>query len=64
MTLRYFEDGPTFPDELLEQLVAGEVVFLCGAGVSLPQLPGFKELVEKTFDRLDLEMDAGEQAAF
>ena len=24
----------------------------------------FKELVEKTFDRLGLEMDVGEQAAF
>src|ERR1700730_9255628 len=64
MSLKYFEDGPTFPDELLDQLMAGEVVFLCGAGVSFPQLPGFKDLVEKTFDRLDLEMDAGEQAAF
>ncbi len=64
MTLKYFEDGPAFPGELLDQLMAGEVVFLCGAGVSFPQLPGFKELVEKTFDRLDLKMDEGEQAAF
>jgi hypothetical protein len=64
MSLKYFEDGPTFPNELLDQLVAGEVVFLCGAGVSFPQLPGFKDLVEKTFDRLGLEMDVGEQAAF
>lgn len=64
MSLRYFEDGPTFPNELLDQLMAGEVVFLCGAGVSFPQLPGFKDLVEETFDRLGLEMDAGEQIAF
>ena len=64
MSLQYFEDGPTFPDELLDPLMAGEVVFLCGAGVSFPQLPGFKDLVEKTFDHLGLEMDAGEQAAF
>jgi hypothetical protein len=54
MSLKYFEDGPTFPNELPDQLVAGEVVFLCGAGVSFPQLPGFKDLVEKTFDRLGL----------
>ena len=64
MSLQYFEDGPTFPDELLDPLMAGEVVFLCDAGVSFPQLPGFKDLVEKTFDHLGLEMDAGEQAAF
>ncbi len=37
---------------------------VCGAGVSFPPLPGFKDLVEKTFDRLGLEMDAGEQIAF
>ena len=64
MSLQFNEDGPTFPDELLDQLMAGGVVFLCGAGVSFPQLPGFEELVEKTFSRLDLKMDHGEEASF
>lgn len=64
MSLRFHQDGPTFPDKLLDQLTAGEVVFLCGAGVSFPQLPGFRDLVDQTFERLGFEMDAGEKTAF
>ena len=32
--MRFFADGPTIPDELLEQRDRGNVAFFCGAGVS------------------------------
>ena len=32
--MRFLPDGPNLPDELLEERDNGNVVFLCGAGVS------------------------------
>lgn len=64
MPFRFSADGPSFPDALLDALLAGEVVFFCGAGVSLPQLPGFQDLVSETFTALDIEMEQGEPGAF
>lgn len=49
--MRFFEDGPDIPDELLHQCDRGQVVFLCGAGVSVPTgLPTFKELTERIIE--------------
>ncbi len=61
--MRFSEDGPDFPAELLDALLAGEVVFVCGAGVSAPQLPGFAGLVACVYQNLRLEPDPGEAAA-
>jgi hypothetical protein len=44
--------------------MAGEVVFLCGAGVSAPQLHGFQKLVDLTFERLNVEMSTSEANAY
>lgn len=44
--------------------MAGDVVFLCGTGISAPQLPDFKSLVDQTYARLGVEMDASEQRSY
>ena len=52
MTLRLSKNGPEFPSALVDSVLAGEVVFLCGTGISAPQLPDFKGLVERTYAAL------------
>lgn len=64
LSLRLSESGPEFPSELVDALLAGEVVFLCGTGISAPQLPDFKSLVEQTYAHLGIEMDASESRSF
>ena len=64
MALRFSNDGPKFPNEFIDSLLAGEVVFLCGTGVSAPQMPGFRGLVERTYEALGLERTDSEQSAF
>ena len=64
MSLRLSNDGPEFPSELLDLLLAGEVVFLCGTGISAPQMPDFRRLVERTYQTLGVEKTASEQSAF
>ncbi|MDL2407592.1 SIR2 family protein [Rhizobium calliandrae] len=44
--------------------MAGEVVFLCGSGISAPQLPDFKTLVDRTYERLGVEMSPSEYSAY
>ncbi|PYF06955.1 SIR2-like protein [Rhodobacter viridis] len=44
--------------------MAGDVVFLCGTGISAPQLPDFKSLVDQTYARLGVEMNASEQRSY
>ena len=52
--MRFTADGPAIPDILLEERDAGHVVFLCGAGVSIPAgLPGFVELTQHVIEQLD-----------
>ena len=63
MALRFSNDGPKFPNEFIDSLLAGEVVFLCGTGVSAPQMPGFRGLVERTYEALGLERTDSEQSA-
>ena len=47
--MRFIEDGPSIPDELLNAHDEGRVVFFCGAGVSrgagLPDFFGLAEAV-------------------
>ena len=54
--LRFHAGGPTLPFELITAQEAGEVVFLCGAGVSMGPpiwLPSFGQLVKKIYDDLN-----------
>lgn len=64
MALRFSDNGPEFPSALIDALMAGEVVFLCGTGISAPQLPDFKSLVDRTYERLGVEMDASEERSY
>jgi len=57
--MRFFADGPSIPDELLEQRDRGNVVFFCGAGVSRPAgLPSFFGLAHKVMRALGTPQEA------
>lgn len=64
MSIRFSEGGPAFPNQLVDALLAGEVVFLCGAGVSAPQLPQFPDLVRGCFHQLRVAMRNSENESF
>lgn len=64
MTIKFSENGPEIPSALLDALIAGDVVFICGAGISAPQLPHFRLLVQQVYDQLNAEMDPSEEASF
>lgn len=52
--MRFFADGPSIDDRLLERCDQGKVVFLCGAGVSVDAgLPGFNGLIDRVLDIFD-----------
>lgn len=63
MELRFSETGPSFPFELVDAIQDGKVVFLCGAGISAPMLPGFSHLVTNCFERLNVENTLAEKVA-
>lgn len=53
--LKFVERGPKLPFELVTSQEEGQIVFLCGAGVSMGPplwLPGFKQLVIDTYNEL------------
>ena len=52
--MKFCADGPDIPDDLLWKRDAGGVVFICGAGVSVPgtKLPGFAALALKVMNEL------------
>lgn len=57
--MRFLPDGPSIPEELLESRDHGDVIFLCGAGVSRPAgLPGFSDLARQVVERLGTPADA------
>ena len=59
--MRFIENGPNIPDELLEARDKGEVVFICGAGVSIPAgLPNFAKLAKGVIE--DLGVSKGHMA--
>ncbi len=63
--MRFLVDGPSIPDLLLERCDAGRVVFLCGAGVSIPSaMPDFIELTRYVIDFFDPEPDSEIAKAF
>ena len=58
--------GPNIPVCLLNELDDGNVVFFCGAGVSMgpgSDLPNFECLVDHVYSHHHLQRDAAEQAA-
>lgn len=62
--IHFSKNGPAFPEKLVDAMLAGEVVFLCGAGISAPQLDGFSGLVDKCFEKLKVARTPAENAAF
>src|SRR5438105_4926658 len=63
--MRFYADGPAIPDILLERCDAGRVVFLCGAGVSLPSgMPSFIGLTRHIIEFFDPPEDAEIMSAF
>ena len=64
LSLRFSNEGPAFPKQLVDALLTGDVVFLCGAGISAPQLPLFAGLVDECVGQLGLEKNASEAESF
>lgn len=64
MTLRFSKDGPELPGELVDSLLDGEVVFLCGTGVSARHMPDFRLLVDRTYESLAMQMTESERRAY
>ena len=58
--MRFFENGPAIPDELLHARDEGRVVFFCGAGVSRAKakLPDFFGLAKKVMKTLGVQADS------
>lgn len=57
--MRFSELGPPIPKELIKAREDGEVVFLCGAGISgAAGLPGFEKLTLDVLSELGLEISA------
>ena len=64
MTLCLSQNGPEFPSEFVDAVLAGDVIFLCGTGISAPQMLDFRRLVECTYQRLGVHKTDSEQHAF
>lgn len=58
----FIENGPDIPERLLQLHEDDEVVFFCGAGISYPaELPSYKGLVNKLYERLGVTPDTLQQ---
>ena len=63
--MRFLETGPNIPDTLLERCDRGNVVFLCGAGVSIPSgMPDFIKLTRYVVEYFDPPEDSATVRAF
>jgi len=63
--MRFHLDGPAIPDVLLERCDARRVVFLCGAGVSVPSgMPTFVDLARYVIEFFDPAADSEFMAKF
>jgi len=63
--MQFIANGPDVPLNVIKAHEAGELVLICGAGISVPAgLPLFKGLVEKVRDRLGAQFDDIEQEEF
>lgn len=53
LTMKFLPDGPDIPQELLTAQEKGDVLFICGAGVSMTVgLPSFRGLVVAVYEAL------------
>lgn len=51
--MRFTATGPNIPNELIDAQKRGELLFFCGAGVSVPAgLPSFEKLTKNVADKL------------
>ena len=63
--MQFIEDGLDIPDELITARDKGEVIFICGAGISIPAgLPSFNNLVKKIYEELGEEKEGREKDTF
>jgi hypothetical protein len=62
--VRLHQLGPDFPETLVDDLIEGNAVFLCGAGVSAPRLRNFRDLVLNVYDRLGEQRTPADEYAF
>jgi len=65
--MRFIDNSPDIPDELIRAVSEGDVLFLCGAGVSFGAgLPIFKTLTDQVYARLgeDLNYEYAEATAY
>lgn len=63
--MRFHADGPSIPDILLHRCDAGRVVFLCGAGVSVPSgMPDFVDLTRHVIEFFDPPANSEIKVAF
>lgn len=63
--MRFHPDGPSIPDILLHRCDAGRVVFLCGAGVSVPSgMPDFVDLARYVIEFFDPPSHSAIMVAF
>lgn len=51
--MKFLNNGPDIPKNLIEAQERGDAMFICGAGISKAAgLPSFKELVQKIYETL------------
>lgn len=63
--MRFFENGPNIPDQLLHRQDQGRVVFLCGAGISINAgMPSFYKLTKYVVDFFDPPKDSLIESGF
>lgn len=63
--MQFIPNGPDIPDTLLQELEYGNVIFFCGAGISVPTgLPNFKGLVDRIYQNLDTSRFPLEDVAY
>lgn len=59
---RLIPDGPNIPDDLIQKQEAGEMVFFCGAGISVPTgLPSYRKLVDQLYVALKVSPTPSEE---
>lgn len=57
--MRFYENGPSIPNKLLEDQKLGKVIFVCGAGVSKQVgLPDFNELTQYVLESILADDDS------
>jgi len=62
--VQFIKNGPDVPESLLQAHEDGNVVFFCGAGISMPAgLPTFGELVNQLYEKVGVLPDPVQKAA-